>query len=67
MLSRQAEGIAAAKKRGVRFGRPEADPPDGFAAVKKAYDEGKIGSRGAGKQLNISARSFLRWAGKHRR
>jgi DNA invertase Pin-like site-specific DNA recombinase len=33
---RQAEGIAAAKARGVRFGRPIKKPPTNFADLVKA-------------------------------
>lgn len=35
---RQAEGIAAAKAKGVRFGRPEKDVPDNFAAIIKLWE-----------------------------
>ena len=35
---RQAEGIAAAKARGVRFGRPEIKPPDHFDQTISAWD-----------------------------
>lgn len=34
---RQAEGIAAAKARGVRFGRPARTLPDNFDALRKAW------------------------------
>ncbi|NCE63416.1 recombinase family protein [Pseudoflavonifractor sp. 524-17] len=34
---RQAEGIAAAKARGVKFGRPPAPLPDNFYQVHKAW------------------------------
>lgn len=34
---RQAEGIAAAKARGVRFGRPEKELPDNFEALIQAW------------------------------
>lgn len=34
---RQAEGIAAAKARGVRFGRPEIPLPDNFHSVRLAW------------------------------
>ena len=45
---RQAEGIAAAKAKGVRFGRPERPLPDNFAEVYKDWKEGHItGSRAA--------------------
>ena len=39
---RQAEGIAAAKARGVRFGRPLKKPPENFAALAKQWERGKI-------------------------
>ena len=39
---RQAEGIAAAKARGVRFGRPEISAPDNFAGLVKAWEKGEI-------------------------
>lgn len=38
---RQAEGIAAAKKRGVKFGRPISPVPENFEAVCKAWHEKK--------------------------
>ena len=39
---RQAEGISAAKKRGVKFGRPETPVPDNFNAMHRAWREKKI-------------------------
>ena len=39
---RQAEGIAAARARGVRFGRPIKKPPDNFAVLVKQWERGKI-------------------------
>jgi DNA invertase Pin-like site-specific DNA recombinase len=39
---RQAEGIAAAKARGVRFGRPIKYPPENFAYLVKDWECGKI-------------------------
>ena len=35
---RQAEGIAAAKARGVKFGRPRKVLPEGFGAVKARWE-----------------------------
>ncbi len=37
---RQAEGIAAAKARGVRFGRPAKQPPEGFAETVTLWQAG---------------------------
>ena len=39
---RQSEGIAAAKARGVKFGRPIKKSPDNFAKVVKEWEKGKI-------------------------
>lgn len=39
---RQAEGIAAAKARGVRFGRPEAPVPDNFEQFVTAWERKNI-------------------------
>ena len=39
---RQKEGIAAAKLRGVRFGRPRKPIPEGFWQLKVAWDNKKI-------------------------
>ena len=62
---RQAEGIAAAKARGVRFGRePKAKPPE-FQAVLEEWRMGKLSARMAAAQLGVSCRTFLKWAGVH--
>lgn len=42
ILQRQAEGIAAAKARGVCFGRPIKKPPENFTAVMKDWESGNI-------------------------
>jgi len=39
---RQAEGITAAKARGVRFGRPEKPLPSNFATLVKQWEEHKL-------------------------
>jgi len=39
---RQTEGIAAAKARGVRFGRPIIKPPENFKELVKQWERGKI-------------------------
>jgi DNA invertase Pin-like site-specific DNA recombinase len=39
---RQAEGIAAAKARGVRFGRPVKTPPENFALLVKQWEQGEL-------------------------
>jgi DNA invertase Pin-like site-specific DNA recombinase len=39
---RQAEGIKAAKARGVRFGRPEKIPPDNFGELVQKWECGEL-------------------------
>lgn len=58
---RQAEGIAAAKSRGVKFGRPSIPRPKNFEEIKSKYESGEISSRQAGKLLGVSYHTFLRW------
>ena len=42
ILQRQAEGIAAAKKRGVKFGPVIIKPPENFAELVKEWERGKL-------------------------
>jgi len=42
LRKRQAEGIAAAKARGVRFGRPEKKLPDNFEELVQKWERGEI-------------------------
>ena len=59
---RQAEGIEAAKKRGVQFGRrPKSRPPE-YETVREAWRRGAISAREAGRQLGVTHNTFLRWA-----
>jgi DNA invertase Pin-like site-specific DNA recombinase len=39
---RQAEGITAAKARGVQFGRPVKNPPDNFAELVRGWERGEL-------------------------
>ena len=59
---RQAEGIAAAKERGVRLGRKPMERPDAFQAVYAEWESGAISARTAAKRLNVSHPTFLRWS-----
>lgn len=58
---RQAEGIAAAKARGVQFGaRPKEIPPE-FAACAAKWRRGELSARAAARQLSVHHKTFLRW------
>ena len=59
---RQMEGIAAARMRGVRFGRPRKQVPDNFEQLKEAWVNKKTTSRKAAKDFPVAPNTFLRWA-----
>lgn len=58
----QAEGIAVAKIRGVKFGRKPKQRPDIYEAVKSKWEKGELSAREAARQLNVTHSTFLRWA-----
>ena len=57
---RQEQGIAAAKKRGVRFGRPESKVPDNFASIVTAWERGNINMEEVLKRCQMSKSTFYR-------
>ena len=61
LKSRQAEGIAAAKIRGVKFGRPAKKIPRKFNKIYLQWKSGKISARQAAKILNVHHSTFLKW------
>ncbi len=58
---RQMEGIAAAKLRGVQFGRPRKPVLELFWQLKSEWENKKITSREAARRLSIAQDTFLRW------
>lgn len=58
---RQAEGIAAAKAKGVRFGREKMLIPEVFYSLQAQYQNGSISARAAAKELGIAHSTFLKW------
>ena len=59
---RQAEGIAAARARGVTLGRERIELPEKFYMLADQWQQGGISSRTAAKQLGVSYQTFLRRA-----
>lgn len=57
---RQAEGIAAAKAKGIRFGRPEIKPPDCFAEIIQQWEQKQLSISDVLKQCNMSEATFYR-------
>ena len=58
---RQAEGIAAAKAKGVRFGRPPAPLPENFHHLYQQWKNGKITGTAAAKLCGMPLSTFLVW------
>ncbi len=59
---RQAQGIAAAKKRGVKFGRPKIVLPNDFCEIVKEWKSGKSSLKEVLAKCNMSKTTFYRKA-----
>jgi len=55
---RQAEGIRAAKERGVRFGQPPRPLPEGFDLFRRAWREGEMSLREAASACGLAKSTF---------
>ena len=55
---RQAEGIAAAKARGVRFGRPPKPLPENYHSCYQRWKAGKITGTAAAKECGMPLSTF---------
>ena len=63
---RQAEGIAAAKARGVQFGRRPSPKPAEFPEWKERWSRGEVSACQAAKALKITHRTVLLWVKEKR-
>lgn len=59
---RQKEGIAAAKRRGVRFGRPPIETPDNFEKNYELWKSKKLPAKKAAENCNLPLWSFYKKA-----
>ena len=57
---RQAQGIAAAKARGVRFGRPEKSVPENFLLLVREWEKKRLPLPDLLKQCEMSEATFYR-------
>ncbi len=62
---RQAEGITAAKARGVKFGRPPKEIPEGFQQALRDWQGKKITLKQAADACAMSATTFYRRASEY--
>ena len=56
---RQAEGIAAARARGVKLGRPALAVPEEFDAVHRKWEDGCLNSRQAAESLGVLFKALV--------
>lgn len=61
ILQRQAEGIAAAQRRGVKFGRPKRALPKEYAEYYKLWKDKKISAQEGADRCNMTLRAFYRY------
>jgi DNA invertase Pin-like site-specific DNA recombinase len=66
MLQRQAEGIAAARAKGVKFGRPVKNPPENFPELVKEWERGKLKYVDLLEQTGLKESTFFRRLREHR-
>ena len=59
-LKRQAEGIAAAREKGVDFGRPKIEYPSDWAQVYVAWKSGGISARMAMERMGLKKTTFYK-------
>ena len=57
---RQAEGIAAAKARGVKFGRPAIEVPEDFPQIVRSWERKEITFTEAVRRCGVSESTFYR-------
>ena len=55
---RQAEGIAAAKSKGIRFGRPPKPLPENFHSIYEQWKQALINGTEAAKECNMPLSTF---------
>ena len=58
---RQAEGIAVARAKGTKFGRPVKEMPEGFEQACALCGEGKVSIRKAAESLGVSQSTFYKY------
>lgn len=57
---RQAQGIAAAKARGVHMGRPEKKPPENFPQLVKDWEKKELSLKQVLQECKMSEATFYR-------
>ena len=63
--ARQEQGIQSAHDRGVKFGRPAAQFPDGWEQTYKSWKAGEITATAAMQKLELKRTTFYKLAGQY--
>ena len=63
---RQAEGITAARKRGVRFGRPPKEAPENFGELVKKWERGQMPLKKVLESCGMKDTTFYKRLGEYR-
>lgn len=58
---RTMEGIAAAKAKGVQFGRRPIERPADYETIRNRWAADEISAREAARLLSVATSTFLRW------
>jgi DNA invertase Pin-like site-specific DNA recombinase len=66
ILQRQAEGIAAAKAKGVAFGRKALELPDGFDEIFRCWRSGELTSSQAAGLCGFSVKTLYNLTAERR-
>ena len=67
IYQRQMDGIAAAKAKGIKFGRPRVEPPDNFSEIVNALENKVITTKEAMQQSGMAEATFYRRLREYRR
>lgn len=63
---RQSEGIAVAREKGVKFGRPEKSVPDDFGKIIEAWEEKRLSLSQVLEKYGMSEATFYRHVRRYR-
>lgn len=67
LYQRQMDGIAAAKAKGIKFGRPRVEPPDNFSEIVNALKNKVITTKEAMQQSGMAEATFYRRLREYRK
>ena len=67
LYQRQMDGIAEAKAKGIKFGRPRVEPPDNFSEIVNAVENKVTTTKEAMQQSGMAEATFYRRLREYRK